>query len=922
MKWLYNMRIGTRLILGFIVVAIIAGVIGIIGIFSINNVDKLDSDMYAKMMVPMKDLIGMTQSYQSMRVNVRDAIITLDPAAETQDNKLFNTNSATFDSYLKDFTKTSTEKQLVKQLQDAKNEYTNYAKQVLSISLAGDDEEATAILYGQNTAKAVNNVDNALNKITTDNLSLAKSAEHSVSSTASGATGSSIIFIIIGMLLAIALGTFLSLMISRPVKKLAAAADKLALGNIDVDVKSTSGDEIGKLMDSFANMVKNTREQALYAQKIADGDMKFEIIENSTEDILAISMKQVVSSLRAVMADVRVLTGAAIEGRLSIRADATKHKGEYRKIVEGVNQTLDSVIDPLNVSADYVDKISKGNIPEKITDSYNGDFNVIKNNLNMCIDAVNSMIADTNMLTEAALDGKLEIRADASKHNGDFGKIVNGFNATLDAIITPLYEAEKVMKEMAVNDFTLEMNGSYKGVIKEFADSMNAVRARFLSLQDGFVRISKGDLSRLDEARGVGKRSENDQIVPALVATMEAVDNLINEVGILSNAAVSGDLSVRGDIEKFEGGYKDIINGFNNAMDAIVDPIQESLVVMQEIAKGNLTVNMDGNYQGDYAKIKEALNFVIESFNEVLNDINDAAEQVASGSGQVSDSAQALSQGSTEQASSVEELTATMEEIGAQTKQNAMNASEANELAQLAKDDAIKGNEQMNNMLMAMEDINEASTNISKIIKVIDEIAFQTNILALNAAVEAARAGQHGKGFAVVAEEVRNLAARSANAAKETTGLIEGSMKKVEGGSKIAKQTAAALNKIVTGVTQATALVADIASASNEQDSAINQVNKGIMQVSEVTQANSATSEESAAASEELTSQAELLKQMIGRFTLKGSSGFNENMNVKNLESSKMQSNGTKKGRAAAKPKRDEITKVRIALSEKEFGKY
>jgi len=206
-------------------------------------------------------------------------------------------------------------------------------------------------------------------------------------------------------------------------------------------------------------------------------------------------------------------------------------------------------------------------------------------------------------------------------------------------------------------------------------------------------------------------------------------------------------------------------------------------------------------------------------------------------------------------------------------KLNASNANQANELALAAKEGAIKGNEQMKGMLKAMEEINEGSGSIFKIIKVIDEIAFQTNILALNAAVEAARAGQHGKGFAVVAEEVRNLAARSANAAKETTGLIEDSMKKVEGGTKIANDTAAALSQIVEGVTQVTNLVGEIATASNEQALGINQVNQGILQVSDVVQANFATSEESAAASEELSSQAELLREQVSQFKLKKTTG-------------------------------------------------
>lgn len=306
----------------------------------------------------------------------------------------------------------------------------------------------------------------------------------------------------------------------------------------------------------------------------------------------------------------------------------------------------------------------------------------------------------------------------------------------------------------------------------------------------------------------------------------------------------------------------------------ISKPLRQIVEAAEEIADGNLNVTIKIDSQDEVGELGLAFEKMTGHINEIMTNIDSAAEQVAAGSKQIADSSIGLSQGATEQASSIEQLTASIEEISSQTRINADNANEANELAEITKENAELGNNEMKLMLQSMEEINESSSNISKIIKVIDEIAFQTNILALNAAVEAARARQHGKGFAVVAEEVRNLAARSADAAKETTRMIEGSIKKVDDGRKIASKTADALNKIVGDVAKVSDIVENIASASNEQAVGISQINQGIMQVSEVVQMNSATSEESASASEELSSQAELLREQAAWFQLKNSGLF------------------------------------------------
>jgi methyl-accepting chemotaxis protein len=305
----------------------------------------------------------------------------------------------------------------------------------------------------------------------------------------------------------------------------------------------------------------------------------------------------------------------------------------------------------------------------------------------------------------------------------------------------------------------------------------------------------------------------------------------------------------------------------------IANRIHKPLLHLQKTAKkfseGDLDVDISVKRRDEIGVLAQALGAVADNMNKIISGIRSEAGQVAAQSKQIADSGQQFAQGTSEQASALEQITASVEEIAAQTRTNAGNAGEANALAASTRSLAERGNGKMDNLLHAMKDINQSSSDIARITKVIDDIAFQTNILALNAAVEAAHAGQYGRGFAVVAQEVRDLAAKSAEAASETAGLVQNSTKKVTGGVQVAEEAAAALTEIVKEISRVAALVNDISAASGEQSTGIEQINQGLLQVSQVVQANSTASQQNAAVSRHLTEQADMLNREVTGFHLR-----------------------------------------------------
>jgi len=416
-------------------------------------------------------------------------------------------------------------------------------------------------------------------------------------------------------------------------------------------------------------------------------------------------------------------------------------------------------------------------------------------------------------------------------------------------------------------------SSAFSGIYGRIAYEVNdLIQSRILinrKLISIVAQYSKGDFS-VDMDVLPGETIAITEIMDNAKKTFLAVNN---EIKMLAEAGAQGDFSKRSDPDKFEFMFKEILTNLNNLMKTCDAGFNDVLHVADAVAQGDLTQTIDKAYPGTFGEVVVGMNSIVENLKGLVGNIKDSTDSIHTAANEIASGNNDLSHRTEEQAASLEQTAASMEELTSAVQHNAANAQHANRLAVDASDIAGKGVEVVGQVVTTMNDINESSRKIGDIISVIDDIAFQTNILALNAAVEAARAGEQGRGFAVVAVEVRNLAQRAATAAGEIKHLINDSVDKVSGGSKLVAQAGLTMEEIVASVRGVTDMMAEITAASAEQSSGIEQVNQAIAQMDDVTQQNAALVEQAAAAAESLEEQAQNLVITVSSFKVAGNSG-------------------------------------------------
>jgi len=1015
------MKIGFKLSIGFTIVTILLIIVSII---SIINLSKLNSEVE----LLVKDRFPKTVWANNIidQVNLgartlRNAILEKDP--KEKEKQIERTLATTpiirgnLDS-LEKYVTSAEGKAILAKLPDIRKNYIEYRKQIIDNIRAGKNDEAVNILFGD-FRKYQNDYFSTIYELIKYQTSLFEKLGVDARNSYNNAFWIIIAISIIALLISISTALIETKQIVKPLNKAVVASENISKGNLNVDLETDAKDETGILLNAMKTMSNN---------------------------------------LKAMVKELNEVSQAAYEGKLDKRANESQFDGEFKNIMIGFNKTLDAVIGPLNVTAEYVDRISKGDIPPKITEEYRGDFNEIKNNLNLLIEStekisydlvkiargdfsvnlverssndiliqsVNVVLANLKELISEILDinnnikkGKFKYRADSLKFEGEFRTIIDGINSFLSStenilnLVNNLMIAEEngnitfinqnqfnlltkyereiqknyptfsvsnvvgsnidrfhknpaynknlltnlgnnshtakielgdeifILKISPVNDennkrlayvvewdniknlekfnnklnkliFDIndgkldaridntEIEGEYKKLSEEINKMLNSIISPLNVAAEYVDRISKGDIPPkiTDEYRGDFNEIKNN-----LNQCIDAINLLVKDSLYLSKAAAEGKLDTRADASKHNGEFKVIVDGLNQTFDNVVAPINEAAEVLGQMATGDLTVRMQGNYRGDLEKLKNDINKLGDSLSDLINQVTESVENTASAALEISSTAESLAASSQEQSAQADEVASAVEEMSRTVTENAMSATRTAEVAQTNGQIAKEGADVVKQTVAKMRDIanvvknsainiqklGDSSKEIGEIISVIDDIADQTNLLALNAAIEAARAGEQGRGFAVVADEVRKLAERTTEATKQIATMIKGiqneteqavqvmnkGTNEVQSGIEYADKAGDSLNSILTSTQEVLDMINQIAAASEEQSATSEQISKNVMSISKVTAEAAQRIEDVARTSEELARMTEHLKNLMSSFQVDSSNSFN-----------------------------------------------
>ncbi|HUO61668.1 MAG TPA: MCP four helix bundle domain-containing protein [Candidatus Acidoferrales bacterium] len=792
-----NLKIRTKILTCFFWLTIIAALIGWVGLSALSKVRANVASVYNDQLVPVRALGNASTSLQATRAEMRNMLLEKNVAERQKYVQVINDEDRKFDDNLAEYLKSS----LVKEEQDniavfkpAYEQYRQERAKAIELLLNGQDAAAWKIMNGDAKLHMLE-ASQRLRKLIEINDNLVKMHTEESKAAATAAQTQMFALLIVGVLACLSLGLVTARLLGRPIAEMQHAAEKLASGVFSVSFDIDNKDEMGALASALSAMRDN---------------------------------------IQGLVTDTQMLVHAATEGNLSIRADASKHQGEYRKVVEGVNATLDAVIGPLNIAAECFNKIGNGQVPQRITKEYSGEFATLKESVNSCI---------------TGLEG--------------------------------LQEVNSVLQLIAVNDYSRQIEGHYPGLFGEVAAATNEAILRLLHVTEITGLIAEGNFrTKLTQLKQVGQRSTNDSLIPAFIKMMEAISALVDDSNMLATAAVQGKLATRADAARHQGDYRKVVEGVNATLDAVIGPLRDVEQALGKLSDGDFTATIQKEYAGEFNHLKESVNTMVAQVRAALlkigketNSLASASEQLGSVSQQMSASAEetaaqanVVSAASEQVSTNIQTVATGADEMGASIKEIAKNTAEASKIANNAVQLSKTTNE-------TVRKLGSSSAEIGQVIKVITSIAQQTNLLALNATIEAARAGEAGKGFAVVANEVKELAKQTAQATEDISQKIQ-AIQEDAGGA------VTAIGQITEVIGQISDIQNTVATAIEEQSATTNEISRNLaeaakggaditLNITSVAQVAKTTTEaagQTQMSAKSLEQTAAQLRELVGQF--------------------------------------------------------